>query len=86
MHEPLNLERLKAEVSDDDARVDLKGVVALNLNLEHEKPPMCARALPEREMRGRTLPPGVITSIVDAEASVLCVRSDLRELSMSHMD
>ena len=42
MHEPLNLERLKAEVSDDDARVDLKGVVALNLNLEHEKPPMCA--------------------------------------------
>ena len=39
MHEPLNLERLKAEVSDEDARVDLKGVVALNLNLEHEKPP-----------------------------------------------
>ena len=30
-------------------------------------------------MRGRTLlPPGVVTSIVDAEASVLCVRSDLR--------
>jgi hypothetical protein len=29
MHEPLNLERLKAEVSDDDARVDLKGAVAL---------------------------------------------------------
>ena len=25
-------------------------------------------------------------SIVDAEASVLCVRSDLRKLSMSHMD
>ena len=45
MHEPLNLERLKAEVSDDDARVDLKGVATLNLNLEHEKPPMCARAL-----------------------------------------
>ena len=39
MHEPLNLKRLKAEVSDDDARVDLKGVVALNLNLDHEKPP-----------------------------------------------
>jgi hypothetical protein len=48
---------------------------------------MCARALPEREMRGRTLlPPVVITSIVDAEASVLCVCSDLRKLSMSHTD
>ena len=87
MHEPLNLERLKAEVSDDDARVDLKGVVALNLNLEHEKPPMCARALTGTRNAGpRTAPTGVITLIVDAEASVLCVRSDLRKLSVSHMD
>ena len=87
MHEQLNLERLKAEVSDDDARVDLKGIVALNLNLEHEKPPMCARALTGTRNAGRTLlPPGVITSIVDAEASALCVRSDLRKLSMSHTD
>ena len=87
MHEPLNLERLKAEVSDDDARVDLKGVVGLNLNLEHEKPPMCARALTGTRNAGpHTAPTGVITSIVDAKASVLCARSDLRKLSMSHMD
>ena len=38
-------------------------------------------------MRGRTLlQPGVITSIVDAEASVLCVLSQLGKLSMPHMD
>ena len=45
MQEPLNLERLQAEVSADDVRVDLKGVVTLNLNLAHDKPPMRARAL-----------------------------------------
>jgi hypothetical protein len=42
MHEPLNLERLKAEVPADDARVDLNGAVTLNLNLVHDDPPMRA--------------------------------------------
>jgi hypothetical protein len=54
MHEPLNLEKLKAEAFADEARVDLKAVITLNLNLVRDKP---------------------ITSIVHAEASVLCVRS-----------
>jgi hypothetical protein len=95
MHEPLNLDRLKAEVSAYNARVDLKGAVTLNLNLVHDKPPMralalalapylarrlrprCARTgLARTGMPARTpLPPGVIASIVDAEASVLCVLS-----------
>jgi hypothetical protein len=95
MHEPLNLERLKAETLAYYACVDLKGAVSLNLNLVHDKSPIpalalavapylarrlgprCARTgLAHTGMPGRTLlPPAVIASIVDAEASVLCVLS-----------
>ena len=35
MHEPLNLERLKAEVSANDARIDLNDAV-LNFNPAHD--------------------------------------------------
>jgi hypothetical protein len=42
VHEPLNLERLKAEDLADDARIDLNGAVTLNLNLVHDDPPMRA--------------------------------------------
>jgi hypothetical protein len=45
MHEPENLDRLKAEILAYNARVDLNGAVTLNLNLVHDKPPLRAMAL-----------------------------------------
>jgi hypothetical protein len=60
MHETLNLERLKAEVPANDARIDLNGAVALNVNLVHDETPMRALAGPcRRVMFG--LPPVIMS-------------------------